>query len=154
MVDREVALHRVAYISRGRVALSDLELDQLATRAAAANAEYGVTGLLLYDGRRFIQALEGDQQGVETIMARIVGDARHDSIEYMAQGPADRREFGSWSMSCKRVGSDCCTREFLTDVKNQVQSLDDVFLQAAFIGFALLGSDSPNPRYSCSKPAV
>ena len=138
-------IYRIVYMSRATEILSDLEVQDLADRASAANKARLVTGLLLFDGRRFMQAIEGDQATLEQLMIRIQKDPRHDMIAIVSDGPAVRRKFGTWSMSYKRVGEGCCTTGYLHQVKSQMVDIPNVELQAAFIGFAKLAyNDVPD----------
>jgi transposase len=63
------------------------------------NARSRVTGLLFYDGKRFLQALEGDEAQVETTFARIMTDQRHRAVVVLSDRIIDEREFGDWAMA-------------------------------------------------------
>ena len=65
------------------------------------NAERGVTGLLLYNGRNFLQLLEGQTDDLEWIMRRIELDSRHHGISRLYDEPASERACPDWLM--KRV---------------------------------------------------
>jgi hypothetical protein len=131
-------IYRTLYMSRATRPLTDLDVELLAKRASEFNSNIGVTGLLLFDGRRFMQAIEGDAEPVDSLMANIKQDDRHDMLQIMAQGPARQRKFGDWAMAYKRVGEGCCTTGYLHQVKTAVAEIPNAELQAAFIGFAKL----------------
>lgn len=63
------------------------------------NARCQITGLLFFDGKRFLQALEGDDQAIVETMARIGRDGRHRSIVNLSDRTITSREFGAWSMT-------------------------------------------------------
>lgn len=90
-------LHLVyASAATDRPAKSDL-LDIL--RASRHNnARDGVTGLLLYSGGTFVQALEGPPEAVEATFARIARDPRHGGHEVLLREPKERRHFAEWAM--------------------------------------------------------
>lgn len=136
-------MYQVVYLSRAKGRLDQDQIDELQRQASDANAKVDVTGLLLFDGRRFIQALEGPQAAVEEIMRRIIADPRHDSIDYLSHGTVAHRHFGKWSMDYRRADEGCCSSEFLAKVKEGVESVRDPKLQAAFIGFASLSVTRP-----------
>lgn len=142
-------VYQIVYLSRARYALDEAQVVELATLAAGRNQLVGVTGLLLYDGARFIQALEGPQDAVIATMERIVSDDRHDMIRYFNRGSSNDRQFGDWSMDFKRAPGGCCSTEFLDRVKEDVNSVRDPHLRAAFIGFAALGAHRPK-GYLCA----
>jgi hypothetical protein len=141
--DYDTAIYRVAYISRCLVHMADLDLADLQRRAARTNERNNVTGLLLFDGVRFIQAIEGEKVKVEATMRRIAEDKRHDRLDYINRGPANQRRFEDWSMLCKRVGPGVQNRDFLDAIVSRMLTVQDPNLQAAFIGFAKMGSDMP-----------
>lgn len=70
------------------------------------NARDGVTGLLYYDGKRFLQALEGERAVVERTYARIVADPRHRAAVVLSSGEVAEREFGAWTMAERTPGVD------------------------------------------------
>lgn len=136
MADR---IFQIVYISRATAFLDETEADTLARTAGRNNAARAVTGLLLHDGARFIQALEGSETGVSEVMDRIARDPRHDAITYIHRGFADTRQFGTWSMDMRRVHDSASAETFVDEVKEAVSSVDDANLLAAFIGFAVMG---------------
>lgn len=69
------------------------------------NARDGITGLLYHDGRRFLQALEGDEPMVDAAFARISADARHRAVVVLSRRTVGEREFGAWEMAeCDAAG--------------------------------------------------
>ena len=142
-------MYRIVYLSRARVPRSKLGLEDLASHAADLNQKVEVTGLLLYDGDRFIQALEGPKDAVLATMARIAKDHRHDTIQYFDRRQVEERQFGNWSMQFKQAPEGCCSLEFFNKVIDDVDSVEDAELRAMFIGFASLGSKRPKD-YICA----
>ena len=63
------------------------------------NARRGITGLLFFDGKRFLQALEGDEATVDATFARIQADARHHALVVLSNRQIEEREFGEWAMA-------------------------------------------------------
>jgi hypothetical protein len=139
--EAKARLHQLVYMSRAREPFSDDDLARLCTNSAARNADRNVTGLLLYDGKRFIQALEGEEQAVRAAMSRIEADPRHYAIEYIADQPIDRRRFIDWTMELSPLTPGLQSNNFLQQVKADVADVEDAQLQAAFIGFAYLAND-------------
>lgn len=145
-------MYQIVYLSRACVRMTSEELEELAATASNRNGKVDVTGLLLFDGSRFLQALEGPEKATRETMTRIAADARHDSIEYIGHAPIDQRQFGLWSMLCKRAPDGCCTSEFLAKVREDVELVVDQTLRAAFIGFAALSIRRPQ-GYRCPATA-
>ncbi len=96
-------LHAIAYVSRAREDLADTELDELLADATAFNRVAGVTGVLLFDGVRFLQYLEGPRDGLESVHARVLNATRHHLMRELAAGPLRSRWFPCWTMASRRV---------------------------------------------------
>jgi len=67
------------------------------------NKRTGVTGLLLFDGGRYIQILEGEAEAVETLFATIQKDPRHMMLELLHRGPVQGRSFSDWRMAYEEM---------------------------------------------------
>ncbi len=134
--------YRIVYMSRARLWFSDADLADLARPAQSANNRYGITGLLLYDGLRFVQAIEGRQAAIRQLMTNIERDIRHDNVEIASEGEIDQREFGNWSLAFKRVAAGRCTRAFISEVWSNVAHVADPEMRALFIGFAALATEN------------
>ena len=80
-------------------------LDPIYEASRHNNAIDGVTGLLLSDGRRFVQVLEGPSASVRETFRRIMLDPRHRDVEVVRDGEVAEREFGTWSMADRRRGA-------------------------------------------------
>ncbi|GAA0674111.1 hypothetical protein FHT00_001429 [Sphingomonas insulae] len=70
------------------------------------NARARITGLLFFDGKRFLQALEGDDAQVDATFARIQQDARHHALVILSDRTIGAREFGEWAMAYHAPGDD------------------------------------------------
>ena len=114
-------------------------LNQPCHRAALRQRGAGITGLLLHDGMRFIQAIEGEEAALRALMARITRDARHHAIGHVCDGPIAARQFGDRGMDYRRVDDIAAAADFLTTVKRALARVEEPGLLAAFIGFAVIG---------------
>ncbi|USU09652.1 BLUF domain-containing protein [Sphingomonadaceae bacterium OTU29MARTA1] len=97
------------------------------------NARARVTGLLFFDGKRFLQALEGDDASVDTTFARIQQDDRHHALVVLSNRDIERREFGEWAMAYNAPGEDN------SDAIDRIARLTanaDPTVRATFEGFA------------------
>lgn len=91
-------LHHIIYQSSVVAPLLAPELGRLLEQARFHNRLADITGVLLYDGSRFLQVLEGPPVAVAAVFARIRVDCRHTAVEVLADGPITHRQFASWSM--------------------------------------------------------
>lgn len=64
------------------------------------NAEREVTGVLVFDGQRFCQYIEGPAEAIAELARRIERDPRHAEFCPKHHGPLpDARRFAQWSMA-------------------------------------------------------
>ena len=77
----------------------DLRRDEISAIIASCesnNAEHGITGLLIYNGRNFLQLLEGAEKDLLWVMRRISGDVRHSGISVLEDTVIDERTCTDW----------------------------------------------------------
>lgn len=96
---------QLVYISSARPGVGPADVDAILAASRRNNSVARITGLLVHDGRRFLQALEGDAEVVERTYARIQRDPRHRAIVLLSQRQVDTREFGAWAMASHLVGT-------------------------------------------------
>ncbi len=130
-------MFRIIYASRVSRRLAAAEVTALCDVARERNIADGITGMLLYDGLRFLQAIEGERAPIESTMDRIARDERHHEIDYVQRTDVGAREFSRWSM---QMPADRMAGSFLDTIKHDVAQVRDPYLRAQFIGFAKLAS--------------
>ncbi len=99
-------LINLVYGSSTTTPFSDEELLALLAKSREKNRRLGVTGLLLYRERNFLQVLEGEEQAVWEIYNKIVEDPRHSSILLYGVRPVTERLFGDWEMGFLNLEKD------------------------------------------------
>lgn len=93
-------MRQYAYISTAEE-LSPGDIADILEACERNNALRSVTGLLLYNGRNFVQLLEGEPDDLAWIMERIGRDSRHSGISLLYDEPCDARACPEWLM--KRI---------------------------------------------------
>lgn len=89
----------LSYVSSATSRPSDDDLMALLKTAHRMNASLKITGLLLYNGKgTFIQVLEGDDEVVDELYAKIKQDERHVRVHCIARKQIDARQFSDWRM--------------------------------------------------------
>ncbi len=88
----------IVYASEASVPFSEMDLALLLAVSRSRNEARGVTGLLLYRGGRFMQALEGPEQAVRSVFATIGADPRHTDVRTLDEEMIAERRFGLWAM--------------------------------------------------------
>jgi len=91
-------LHALVYCSNAVSGLTLAQVDGLARDAAAHNLIAGVTGVLLTDGKRFLQYIEGPEDGVAAACARITYARSHADIVELGRSLGGARRFPYWPM--------------------------------------------------------
>ncbi|KEO89455.1 hypothetical protein EH31_12480 [Erythrobacter longus] len=90
-------ISQYVYISTAQ-GLSRDQVQAILDSCARNNVEHGVTGLLLYNGRNFLQLLEGDKVAVDQLMTIIEKDPRHAGLAILHKGEVDARVCPDWAM--------------------------------------------------------
>lgn len=70
------------------------------------NAQYGITGMLLFINNHFLQVLEGEPTSVEVLYANIVKDRRHRNVRTLMNRRIADREFSNSSMAHRALTVD------------------------------------------------
>ena len=94
---------RVTYVSREAPGLTSDKLLALVSQCHRNNPDKGLTGMLLHGNGTFLQALEGDDHVVDTLIGAIAADPRHIDMKIVRREPVTRRQFADWSMGFERV---------------------------------------------------
>lgn len=89
---------QIIYASAAAPTLTQTDLESLLTRARESNERAGVTGMLLHHEGTFLQALEGPQETVEPLFARIAKDPRHTHIVLLLRRTVEVPSFEGWHM--------------------------------------------------------
>lgn len=103
MPDRD--LIELVYSSRS---IKQMEIDEvraLLTQAREKNRREGVTGLLCYDGQKFLQIIEGQSDVILDLFHAIQNDSRHEDVQILHDGDIKARAFSDWKMAYEPIPS-------------------------------------------------
>ena len=95
----------LVYASSATRPFSPSELTDLLALCHAHNSQLGITGMLLYKNGNFMQALEGEEQVVLNLYAKIFQDERHSGVLTLLQTTIPARQFPNWSMGFRDLDS-------------------------------------------------
>ena len=89
------------YVSESRLTPPNIDdqVQQLVDQSIAWNRSAAITGALIFTERHFAQFIEGPEDAVRSLMARIERDTRHSNVVVRLAELADRRRFDDWSMA-------------------------------------------------------
>jgi hypothetical protein len=96
-------LYEAIYVSTIAPELPISSVADIAGKARIANQIKGITGLLIFDGMRYCQQLEGSQKQVLSLMEKIRHDPRHINVEIVHHGELASRRFKSFSLGYTTV---------------------------------------------------
>ncbi|MCO5102827.1 MAG: BLUF domain-containing protein [Burkholderiaceae bacterium] len=117
-------LYQVLYVSTLSPEQPLSVVAEIAHRARVRNAELGIGALLVFDGQRFCQMLEGDRRPVLSLIERIRSDTRHTDVEVLYHGPLPARRFSDLQLAFTSGEMDTSFEQFA--------ALDDRAALAAF----------------------
>jgi hypothetical protein len=75
------------------------EVDSILAASARNNPQRGITGLLLFNGRNFLQLLEGEEGEVAALMQTITADPRHSGVSVLDRRSITARSCPDWAMN-------------------------------------------------------
>ena len=129
---RAMSLRQLTYVSRSRQGLTAGDVGAIIHVSRRNNRWASVTGLLLYNGHSFLQALEGPHDAVGKVARRIEADTRHCDVRYLSDRAVDRREFGEWEMALLKLDRSGYTSE----VEPFLAGISRPDLRQRFLNFA------------------
>lgn len=118
---------QLIYASAALRNYSGAALRPLVSAAREANARRGITGMLVYHARSFLQVLEGPDMEVDALFEAIKGDPRHTAVRLIVRSEIEVKQFEHWSMGFvndARKGPDI--DGFVGFASVQILSLDQV----------------------------
>jgi hypothetical protein len=114
-----MSLINLIYASSAVSDLKLVDLEQILEASVRNNKPCDITGMLLYVGGGFLQALEGEESAVTAMYRKIESDPRHQSIVVIDSSPIESRSFPTWSMGFKYLGvEDSSKREAVRNLIN------------------------------------
>ena len=96
----------LCYESRAKARPSEDDLTELVDDARERNRQFGVTGMLVHQGDRFFQWLEGPGAALDGLWSSIRRDDRHGDIQLLGEGVTPIRLFSDWDLRFLHRGDD------------------------------------------------
>lgn len=98
-----MALITLVYVSSAVRLMTATDLIELLRGSRERNQKKQITGLLLYRDGNFMQALEGEENAVDSLHEHIRGDPRHRGLITLIRQPIRERIFDNWSMGFRNL---------------------------------------------------
>lgn len=118
------AIYEVLYVSTLAPDQPLSVVADIAKQARIKNAQLNITGLLIFDGQRFCQQLEGAKKAVLKLIEIIRNDPRHVNVEVLHHGPLAGRRFHKFDLAFSTVED--------VDALARMEQLDGEAALAAF----------------------
>ncbi|UXL28965.1 BLUF domain-containing protein [Stenotrophomonas maltophilia] len=93
----------VVFVSEACDGLGGHRLSEIMGDAADFNRRASVTGVILFDGRRFLGYMDGPPDGLDVAFLRAVGATSHWNLIEIARGRVGQSRLPYWSMRCISV---------------------------------------------------
>ncbi|MFA9201447.1 MAG: BLUF domain-containing protein [Cypionkella sp.] len=102
-------MRRFVYISTANT-LPEAEVDAIVAAAERNNERLGLTGFLYYNGRNFLQLLEGPEAPLLRMISTLARDPRHAGMLKLADEPIAERSCPDWRMHRLRLAGQGSSR--------------------------------------------
>ncbi|NCP14272.1 MAG: BLUF domain-containing protein [Sphingomonadales bacterium] len=112
------------------------EVDAILSASARNNPARGITGLLLFNGRNFLQLLEGENTEVVSLMETITADPRHNGVSVLDRREITARACPDWAMKRVIIAESIKSRREMLE-RDLPQDLDPE-LRKMIVNFAVL----------------
>ncbi|KUO56705.1 MAG: hypothetical protein APF78_11405 [Sphingomonadales bacterium BRH_c3] len=109
-------LRQIVYISTA-AGIDSAAIASILESCRRNNAERAVTGLLLYNGRNFLQLLEGNVEDLSWVLHRIEADPRHNGVSIIEDIAVEERACPDWLMRHIRIADDVSARRDALDAE-------------------------------------
>lgn len=127
---------QLLYVSTAAQSLVPSDFENIVAGAVSRNARLDITGSLYFNGRNFMQLLEGPGPAVKELMGSIRLDSRHNGVVVIKELTGSPRAFSGWNMRivrCRPTAQEC-----RTDVENDLPGALDDGLRKLMVNFATL----------------
>lgn len=89
-------------------------MQKILTQCVAKNNEFGISGMMIFDGKQFLQCIEGNEAEVIQLRKNIFNDPRHQDIHLIGEKEITMRSFSQWYMGY--LNSKRAIREVFLDI--------------------------------------
>ncbi len=114
---------QIVYASAAAVSFAQTDLVNLLKVARERNAAAGISGMLLYHNKSFLQVLEGPQEQVDALFTKIEKDPRHKNCLVLLRGEIQEKESENWSMGFVDTSKVAAQFPGFIDYVNQLESM-------------------------------
>lgn len=99
-------LIRLIYASTAQEGVDLNEFKRILLQAQTNNHSRDLTGMLAFNSKIFLQALEGARDQVNDLYARLIRDPRHHTVTMLGYKEIEERHWSNWSMGFAAPNAD------------------------------------------------
>jgi hypothetical protein len=104
-------MRQFVYISTATADLSQADIDNILEASAKNNPGRKITGFLVFNGRNFLQLVEGPEASLLALMADINRDQRHSGVVRLEDNSIVDRACENWTMKRLMLSDNVDARE-------------------------------------------
>jgi Sensors of blue-light using FAD len=98
-------LMRLIYVSTAVDGVDMNEFKRILETAQKNNMSQDLTGMLVFNSKIFLQALEGSRESINTLYNKLTKDPRHYSLTLLKYEAIEERHWPDWSMAFAAASS-------------------------------------------------
>jgi Sensors of blue-light using FAD len=99
-------LIRLVYASTAQSGVDLNEFKRILLQAQANNHRRDLTGMLAFNSKIFLQALEGSREQINDLYAKLLRDPRHNTVTLLSYKEIEERHWANWSMGFAAPNTD------------------------------------------------
>jgi Sensors of blue-light using FAD len=99
-------LVRLIYASTATDGVDLNEFKRILLQAQTNNNRRDLTGMLAFNSKIFLQALEGSRDQVNELYAKLIRDPRHNTVTMLGYKEIEERYWANWSMGFAAPNAD------------------------------------------------
>lgn len=104
-------MRQFVYISTAAADLGQVDIVKILEASARNNPDRGITGFLVFNGRNFLQLVEGPKASLLALMSDLNRDSRHSGVVRLEDNPITVRACENWTMKRLLLSDNIDTRE-------------------------------------------
>ena len=103
---KKINMFELTYRSVALNKINSVEITKILNISREFNLKNNITGCLLFYKNEFVQILEGEQDVIEKLYAKIEKDKRHSNVTLIAKKVKNERTFKNWAMAYHEITND------------------------------------------------
>lgn len=117
-------IFRITYLSKPLKPFTENDLDDIESKSVGANNARDVTGLLIVHDDHILQMIEGREEAVRELYAKIEADSRHTITKLVSAAEDAERFLMTWNMVVRGMTG------IPADLSDQYEKVYDEMLRA------------------------